>query len=144
RAVARAAAFTAALAEALAAEEPPRRGPADTKETPEMSQTISNVAKDNARAGVQAGHVQGGIRMAAGREGRVGRAAALAELAVRRRRAGTVGHPAEYTHRAAEPELTPARAALRSTGPQDVGAVTRGLRKVRGLVGDVAALSAGV
>lgn len=144
RAVARAAAFTAALAEALAAEEPPRRGPADTKETPEMSQTISNVAKDNARVGVQAGHVQGGIRMSAGREDPVDPAAAIAELAVRLRRARTAGQLDEDTYRAAEAELTTARETLRTTGPQDVGAVTLALKKVRGLVGDVAALSAEV
>ena len=109
-----------------------------------MSQTISNVAKDNARVGVQAGHVQGGIRMSAGREDPVDPAAAIAELAVRLRRARTAGQLDEDTYRAAEAELTTARETLRTTGPQDVGAVTLALKKVRGLVGDVAALSAEV
>lgn len=82
--------------------------------------------------------------MSAGREDPVDPAAAIAELAVRLRRARTAGQLDEDTYRAAEAELTTARETLRTTGPQDVGAVTLALKKVRGLVGDVAALSAEV
>ncbi|MFG2248168.1 5'-methylthioadenosine/S-adenosylhomocysteine nucleosidase [Spirillospora sp. NPDC048823] len=144
RAVANAAAFTTALAETLSAEEPQPREPADTKGTPMMSDTIRNVAKDNARVVVQAGHVHGGIRVSGEHGTPTDPAAAITELAVRLRQARTAGHLDEDTYRAAEAELAAARETLQTTDPQDVGAVTLALKKVRGLVGDVAALSAEV
>jgi 8-oxo-dGTP diphosphatase len=73
-----------------------------------------------------------------------GSAAAIIELALRLRQARTAGHLDEDTYRAAEAELAAARETLQTTDPQDVGAVTLALKKVRGLVGDVAALSAEV
>lgn len=143
RAVANAAAFATALAEALSAEET-THGTADTKGMPKVSETIHNVAKDNARVVVQAGHVHGGIRVTGGRESSTDPAAAIAQLAARLRQARAAGQLDEDTYRAAEAELAAAGETLRTTDPQDVGAVTLALKKVRGLVGDVAALSAEV
>lgn len=143
RAVANAAAFATALAETLATEEPQQREPADTKGTPKMSEANRNVAKDNARVVVQAGHVHGGIRVSGEQKSPADPAAAINELALRLRRARTA-HLDEDTYRAAEAKLAAARETLQTTDPQDVGAVTLALKKVRGLVGDVAALSAEV
>ncbi|MQY04557.1 5'-methylthioadenosine/S-adenosylhomocysteine nucleosidase family protein [Actinomadura macrotermitis] len=146
RAVANAAAFTRALAESLAAEEqdPDRHAATGTKRSSEMSGTIRNVAKDNARVGVQAGHVHGGIRMTGERRPPADPAEAVAGLAVLLQQARAADHLDEETYQAAQAELAAARETLRTTTPQDIGAVTLALKKVRGLVGDVAVLAAEV
>ncbi|MCW2900181.1 MAG: hydrolase [Streptosporangiaceae bacterium] len=146
RAVANAAAFTAALAKNLAADERDRDRleATGTKGSSQMSGTNRNIAKDNARVIVQAGHVQGGIRVSGEQAPPTDPDEAIAGLAARLQQARAAGHLDEDTYRAAQAELAAARETLQTTVPQDTGAVTLALKKVRGLVGDVAALAAEV
>lgn len=145
RAVANAAAFTAALAESLTTEEPNRERPETTGPTgsPRMTEAVRNVAKDNARVGVQAGHVHGGVQFSGEKAAPADPLEAIADLAARLERARDVGIIDEDTHHAARAELNGARDALRTT-PRNTRAVTLALKKVRGLVGDVAALASEV
>ncbi|GAA2449077.1 5'-methylthioadenosine/S-adenosylhomocysteine nucleosidase [Actinomadura vinacea] len=146
RAVANAAAFTTALAESLAAEELDRDrfDATGTTRSSEMSETIRNVAKDNARVIVQAGHVHGGVRVSGAQDSPTDPTEAIAGLTVRLQQARAAGHLDEDTYREAQAELATARETLRTTKPQDTGSVTLALKKVRGLVGDVATLAAEV
>ncbi|GAA0947085.1 5'-methylthioadenosine/S-adenosylhomocysteine nucleosidase [Actinocorallia libanotica] len=146
RAVANAAAFTTALAESLAAEarDHDRSTANGTRGNLEMSEMIHNVAKDNAQVGVQAGRVYGGIRVYGGQDAQTDPAEAIAALETRLQQAHAAEQLDENTYSAALEELATAREVLRSNGPQDMGTVTLALKKVRGLVGDVAALAAEV
>jgi 8-oxo-dGTP diphosphatase len=146
RAVANAAAFTLALAENLAGEEQDRaRSEAnDTKGSTDMTGTTRNVAKDNARVGVQAGQVYGGIHVSSERTAPTDPTKAIAGLAARLQQARTAGQLDEDTYQAAQAELAAASETLLTTTPQDMGAVTLALKKVRGLVAEVAILAAEV
>ncbi|MEU8302823.1 5'-methylthioadenosine/S-adenosylhomocysteine nucleosidase [Actinomadura sp. NPDC048955] len=146
RAVANAAAYTVALAENLAGEERDRaRSEAnDPKGSTDMPGTTRNVAKDNARVGVQAGQVYGGIHVSSERTAPADPAEAIAGLAARLQQARTSGQLDEDTYQAAQAELAAAGETLLTTAPQDMGAVTLALKKVRGLVADVAILAAEV
>lgn len=145
RAVANAAAFTAALAESLTTDEADHRRPETTGTTGsrQMDDTVRNIAKDNARVGVQAGHVHGGVQLSTGKAAQADPSAALADLIARLEQARDAGVIDDDTHRAARAELDDAREALHAT-PRYMGAVTLALKKVRGLVADVAALAAEV
>ncbi|WP_253880691.1 5'-methylthioadenosine/S-adenosylhomocysteine nucleosidase [Actinomadura rupiterrae] len=145
RAVANAAAFTAALAESLTADEANHREPETTGTTGshQMGDTVRNIAKGNARVGVQAGHVHGGVHLAAGDASQPDPSAALVELIARLDQARDAGVLDDDTHRAARAELDDAREALHAT-PPDTSRVTLALKKVRGLVADAAALAAEV
>ncbi|WP_026403258.1 5'-methylthioadenosine/S-adenosylhomocysteine nucleosidase [Actinomadura rifamycini] len=142
RAVANAAAFTTALAESLTADEPDRDQYQATETTgsSRMSEAVRNTANDHAIVGVQAGHVHGGVQISGEKAAPVDPSEAIAGLAARLERARDAGLIDEDTHRAARAELDGAREALRSS-PRDTRAVTLALKKVRGLVGDVAALA---
>ncbi|TNY36868.1 5'-methylthioadenosine/S-adenosylhomocysteine nucleosidase [Thermomonospora catenispora] len=152
RAVANAAAFSVALAENLAAEEENRDRDEETEKAGhaqmngQMNESVHNVAKDNARVVVQAGQVQvhGGIQLSGGQMPPADPAEAITRLADRLRQARAAGHLDEDTFQEAQTELVKARETLQTTVPPDTGAVTRTLKKVRGLVGDVAALAAEV
>jgi 8-oxo-dGTP diphosphatase len=146
RAVANAAAFTTAQAKSLAAEERDRDRFEATgmMGSSGMSGTNHNVAKDNARVIVQAGHVHGGIRVSGEQNSPTDPAEAIASLARLLQQARAAGHLDEDTYREAQAELAAARETLRTATPQDTSAVTLALKKVRGLVGDVAALAAEV
>jgi adenosylhomocysteine nucleosidase len=149
RAVAGAAAFIAALAEALAAEERDLSRPDATATVgrPKMGDTIRNVAKGNARVVVQAGQVHGGIQVSGQHtppDEPAEPATAIADLAVRLQQARAAGQLDEDTYQAAKAELAAAYETLRTTTPPDIGAVTLALKKARGLVGDVAVLAAEV
>ncbi|MFC5187188.1 5'-methylthioadenosine/S-adenosylhomocysteine nucleosidase [Actinomadura harenae] len=142
RAVANAAAFTAALAENLTTDEPNRQQP-ETTATPgssQMSEAVRNIAKGNARVGVQAGHVHGGVRIEGEKATLASPLEAIADLASRLEQARDAGLIDEDTFRAARAELDDAREALQTT-PQNTSAVALALKKLRGLVGDVAALA---
>lgn len=145
RAVVNAAAFTAALAESLTTDEANHRRPETTRTTGsrQMDDTVRNIAKDNARVGVQAGHVHGGVQLSTDKAAQADPSAALADLIARLEQARDAGVIDEDTHRAARAELDDAREALHAT-PRNLGAVTLALKKVRGLVADVAALAAEV
>jgi adenosylhomocysteine nucleosidase len=136
RAVANAADFTMALAGSLAAEDHDRS--TGRSETSGMNR---NVAKDNARVNVQAGQVHGGVWFTGPQGAATDPAEAISALAVRLRQARTAGDLDEDTYRAARAELDSARETLETA---DMGAATLALKKVRGLVGDVATLAAEV
>jgi adenosylhomocysteine nucleosidase len=136
RAVANAAAFATALAGELAADEPP----ATTRSTA-MPETNRNIAKDNARVGVQAGTVYGGIRNNPEPNSADDLAEVLAGLRDHLQKARIAGHLDEDTYEAAEAELSTADEALRAKAP---GKVVLALKKLGGLVADLASLAAEV
>ncbi|WP_311931642.1 5'-methylthioadenosine/S-adenosylhomocysteine nucleosidase [Microbispora sp. H11081] len=144
RAVANAAAFAAALAEEIAAED--RDGGWLTKTAakgstmPEQGTTY-NIARDNARVGVQAGVVHGGVRFGPDPGDPADLEQALAALRARLERTYADGRLDEDTYAAAEAELTVANEALRSKAPQSKSRLTLALKKLRGLVGDVGELA---
>ncbi|MEV0402204.1 5'-methylthioadenosine/S-adenosylhomocysteine nucleosidase [Actinoallomurus sp. NPDC050550] len=145
RAAANAAAFAAALAEELAAEEHDDTQPAvpDTERSPAMHKT-RNIAQDNARVMVQAGTVHGGIRISPEPIPPTDLAEALSGLRARLQQARAAGHLDEDTYTAAEAELTEADDALKANTPQSRGRLVLALKKLRGLIGDVADLAAEV
>lgn len=105
---------------------------------------IRNVAKDNARVMVQAGTVHGGIRIGHQPDPPTDIAAALADIRTHLHRARAAGRLDEETHSAAEAELTVAEEALRTDTPQSRGRLVLALKKLHGLVADVAELAAAV
>ncbi|GAA3429422.1 5'-methylthioadenosine/S-adenosylhomocysteine nucleosidase family protein [Streptosporangium sandarakinum] len=143
RAVANAAAFAVSLAEELAVEaRDDARGATTETRRPTMPETIRNVAKGNARVGVQAGTVYGGIRITSEPAPPADLAGALADFRTRLQRARAAGHLDDDTYTAAEEELAVADKALETDTPQSRGILTLALKKLRGLIGDVAELAA--
>lgn len=144
RAVANAAAFAAALAEELASEEQGGDQPMATKtmRSPAMRETTQNIALGNARVGVQAGVVHGGVRINLQANPSAELAEALADFRVRLQRAWEAGRLDEDTYAAAQAELTVAEEALETNRPESTSRLTVALKKVRGLIGDVAELAA--
>ncbi|MGW4422490.1 5'-methylthioadenosine/S-adenosylhomocysteine nucleosidase family protein [Streptosporangium sp. NPDC004631] len=143
RAVANAAAFAAVLAEELAAEGRDDQSSATgTGRSTVMEETTRNVAKGNARVGVQAGTVNGGIRISLGSNPPADLGEALVGFRARLQRARAAGHLDEDTYVAAEAELTAADEALETDTLQSKGRLTLALKKLRGLIGDVADLAA--
>ncbi|MEU0519410.1 5'-methylthioadenosine/S-adenosylhomocysteine nucleosidase [Streptosporangium sp. NPDC006007] len=135
RAVANAATFAAALAEELSTEAPTTRSSA-------MPETTKNIATGNARVGVQAGTVHGGVWITP----EVSRPADLPEALVgfrnRLQQAWAAGRLDEATYKAAEAELVAADQALETETPDRKNTLTLVLKKLRGLVCDVADLAA--
>ncbi|MEZ0073158.1 adenosylhomocysteine nucleosidase [Planotetraspora sp. GP83] len=146
RAVANAAAFAAALAEEIAAEEKDG-GWLATKTTARGSampghEVPYNIARDSARVGIQAGIVHGGIRIGHDPSQPTDLAEALAGFRAQLQRARADGHLDEETYEAAEAELTVADEALKAKTPQSKGRLKLALKKLRGLISDVADLAA--
>ncbi|GAA1738391.1 5'-methylthioadenosine/S-adenosylhomocysteine nucleosidase [Nonomuraea bangladeshensis] len=135
RAVANAATFAAALAEELSTE-----GPITRSST--MPETTTNIAKGNAHVGVQAGTVHGGIWITPDTPRPTDLPEALAGFRSRLWQAWADGRLDEATYKAAEAELVAADQALETKTPDRKSALTLALKKLRGLVGDVAALAA--
>ena len=105
-----------------------------------MPETTRNIAKDNARVGVQAGTVNGGIHVSGERHSPADLAQALVALRARLREAREAGHLDDETYAAAAAELSVADEELRSRSPSGRGRLILALKKVRGLIGDVADL----
>ncbi|MFB9837777.1 5'-methylthioadenosine/S-adenosylhomocysteine nucleosidase family protein [Actinoallomurus acaciae] len=141
RAAANAAAFAAVLADELADDVAgePTGGPAERSGMPE---TVRNIAQGNARVGVQAGTVYGGIRMGSEPIPPDDPGEALADFRAHLRRARSDGHLDEDTYEAVEAELTAADEALATNTPQGGKKLTLALKKARGLIADVPALAA--
>ncbi|WP_440068986.1 5'-methylthioadenosine/S-adenosylhomocysteine nucleosidase [Streptosporangium sp. OZ121] len=135
RAVANAATFAAALAKELSTE-----GPATRSST--MPETNTNIAKGNAQVGVQAGSVNGGIWTTPETSRPANLPQALADFRSRLWQAWADGHLDEATYKAAEVELVAADQALETETPDRRNTLTLALKKLRGLVGDAAALAA--
>jgi adenosylhomocysteine nucleosidase len=146
RAVANAAAFAAVLAEDLAAEEQDdsQSMATGTMRISAMRETTRNIAKGNARVGVQAGTVYGGIRITNEPNSTADLAEALAGFRAQLQRARAASLLDEDTYTAAKAELTVADKALQMNTAQSKGRLMLALKKVRGLIGDVAELAAEV
>jgi len=135
RAVANAATFAAALAEELFTEGP-------TTRSSTMPETTRNIATGNARVGVQAGTVHGGVWITPETPRPADLPEAVAGFRSRLRQAWADGRLDEATYKAAEAELVVADQALETETPDRKNVLTLALKKLRGLVGDVADLAA--
>ncbi|MGI5272433.1 purine phosphorylase [Nonomuraea sp. CA-218870] len=141
KAAASAAAFAAALAQELAVEHEHHPG----REARDMSQSVRNVARDNARVGVQAGHIQGDVVIGHPPLGRTADPAAqLAELRDRLVRARQAQEVDEDTFTAAEEEIAVAAESLAESTQRGRSKAMIALRKLRGLLAEVAELAAHV
>ncbi|MGW0803292.1 5'-methylthioadenosine/S-adenosylhomocysteine nucleosidase family protein [Nonomuraea sp. NPDC002799] len=144
RAAANAAAFAAALAQELAVadENPPAN---KAREAKGMTDRVRNIARDNARVGVQAGHIHGDVTIGRPPQTQAADPAAqLAELRERLARARKAQEVDEDTFAAAEEEIAVAAESLsESTGAGRSKAVIA-LKRLRGLLADVAELAAHV
>ncbi|MDG6101405.1 5'-methylthioadenosine/S-adenosylhomocysteine nucleosidase [Dactylosporangium aurantiacum] len=146
RAVANAAAFAVALAEQLSAE---RR--ADQRVSVEanrrsagMGPTFNNTAKDNARVGMQVGVVEGDVHASPAAAGAIELSVQLADLRAAVERAREHGRLDEDTYAAARAELDVATEAADAPAPQRRAPLLMALRRLGGLVGDLADLAAKV
>ena len=146
RAMANAAAFAMVLAGHLAAEERhrDRRGAAGADGSGVLRDTTRNIAKGNARVGVQAGVVHGDIWITREPNPPADPAEAIADLRSRIRAALAAGRLDEDTCAAAEAELAAADAALRTDTTPSRSRLVIALKKVHGLLVDVADLASAV
>ncbi len=147
RAVANAAAFAAALAEELSADigrvdaAEPGIGRTPIMQTPQ--QNIRIIASEGAQVGAQTGIVHGDVHIGvAGERAPVDLPTALLRFRAHLDDAHTAGDVDAETYTAAEAELHEADIALQADSPATRGALLMALKKVRGLVGDVADLAA--
>ncbi|MEN3534465.1 5'-methylthioadenosine/S-adenosylhomocysteine nucleosidase [Microbispora sp. ZYX-F-249] len=145
KAVVNAAAFATVLAEELArgSQHGQPAGIGNAEDKP-MSGEIRNVAGGNAWVGVQAGHIYGDVSLGRSPESGLDPVAQLADLHARLRRARTAGEVDEDTFAAAQEELTVVSEALEASTEQGKSRAMIALKKVRGLLMDVADLAAKV
>jgi adenosylhomocysteine nucleosidase len=151
RAAANAAAFATALAEAIAAEDERGRWTGMTRATATRAYegvhrvpagvTYQNVARGDARVGIQVGQVHGDVNYTVEQSRPADLAQALAGFRSRLRSARADGRVDEATFAAAEDELAIADDALRAETPQGKGRLTLALKRLRGLLGDAADLA---
>ncbi|WP_018640221.1 5'-methylthioadenosine/S-adenosylhomocysteine nucleosidase family protein [Parafrankia elaeagni] len=146
RAVANAASFAVALAEELAVDigkadaAETRIGRRSTMQVP--NQNIRNTASGNAQVGVQAGAIHGGVTIGAtGERVPADLPAALVGFRTDLQNARSAGTVDEDTYEAAAAELAAADEALQTDSPANRRALLVALKKVRGLIGDVADLT---
>ncbi|GIH95909.1 5'-methylthioadenosine/S-adenosylhomocysteine nucleosidase [Planobispora siamensis] len=144
KAAANAAAFAVALARELAAEH--ENHPATKRREAEgMTDRVKNVARDNARVGVQAGHIHGNVTVGHPSEPQAADPAIqLAELRDRLARARKAQEVDEETFAAAEEEITAAAESLSESTEQGRSKAVIALKRLRGLLADVAELAAHV
>ncbi|MGW0195427.1 5'-methylthioadenosine/S-adenosylhomocysteine nucleosidase family protein [Nonomuraea sp. NPDC003201] len=144
KAAANAAAFAVALAQELAVEH--ENHPASkAREANSMSDSVKNVARDNARVGVQAGHIHGNITIGhPPQTPAADPAAQLAELRDRLARARKAQEVDEDTFTAAEQEIAVAAESLSESTEAGRSKAVIALKKLRGLLADVAELAAHV
>ncbi|WP_438803334.1 5'-methylthioadenosine/S-adenosylhomocysteine nucleosidase [Frankia gtarii] len=141
RAVFNAAAFAAALADELATDD--RLDDQQTMRSSTMPGTNQNIARGNARVGVQAGIVYGGIRLVPGEQpAPASMADALADLRTQLRQAQSAGQMDNATYTAAQTELSVADNAVAADTPDSRNTLILALKRLRGLVADVADLTA--
>ncbi|MEV5410014.1 5'-methylthioadenosine/S-adenosylhomocysteine nucleosidase [Thermopolyspora sp. NPDC052614] len=154
RAAANAAAFAAALAEAIGAEDERGRWPktaggtamrvredAHEGDRHPAGVTYHNVAQGNAQVGIQVGQVHGDINYSVGQSRPEDLVQALTKFRSLLRRARADGRLDEETFAAAEEELAIADDALRAETPQSKGKLTLALKRLRGLLADAADLA---
>ncbi|MEO3929316.1 5'-methylthioadenosine/S-adenosylhomocysteine nucleosidase [Micromonosporaceae bacterium B7E4] len=142
RAVGHAAAFAAALAQELVTD-----GAADQPEPVEkvgrapMSMTNRNIASGNARVGVQAGQVYGSVTIGSESGPAIDLRSAVADLRKLLNRAHRDGRLDKVTYAAAEAEVDTANECLKEDTPESRSILVVTLKRLRGLVADVAELA---
>lgn len=102
----------------------------------------TNIATGNARVGVQAGHIHGDVNIGLGPGRPTDLAASIADLRHGLKRAHLDGRLDEETYAAAESELNAATDCLREGSAGGKGGLLVALKRLRGLVADVAELAA--
>ncbi|MEU6717319.1 5'-methylthioadenosine/S-adenosylhomocysteine nucleosidase [Nonomuraea sp. NPDC046802] len=139
RAVANAAAFATALAQELTLD--PDHTPA--KGAP-MTENVRNIARDNSRVGLQAGRIYGNVSINESAKPVLDPAAQLAELRDRLRKALKAQEVDEPTYAAAEEEIAVAGESLSERTERGRNKAVIALKRLRGLLADVAELAAHV
>jgi adenosylhomocysteine nucleosidase len=143
RAAANAATFAIALAEELVRNRQDGRPTNMTGKArgAAMSETVRNIAKGNARVGVQAGQIYGNVWIGTGSDAPPSLAAQIADFQTRLRRARMAGELDESTYAAAEEQLTVVTESLTTGAVQDKNTLMVAFKKLRGLISDVADLA---
>ncbi|PZM96881.1 MAG: purine phosphorylase [Actinobacteria bacterium] len=145
RAVTHAAAFAAALARELVADTVAAQR--DTSTRPHITErgglmAYTNIATGNARVAIQAGQIYGNVTVGTAPERPPDLLTALAELRDMLKRAHRDGELDEATYEAAQAELDVVADCLRADTPRSRRTLLVALRRLRGLVADVADLAA--
>jgi 8-oxo-dGTP diphosphatase len=107
-----------------------------------MRSTNRNIATGNARVGVQAGHIHGDVNIGLGPDRPTDLTASIADLRHGLKRAHLDGRLDEGTYAAAESELNAATDCLREGSSEGKSGLLVALKRLRGLVADVAELAA--
>ncbi|MEJ3748270.1 5'-methylthioadenosine/S-adenosylhomocysteine nucleosidase [Actinomycetes bacterium KLBMP 9797] len=147
RAVANAAAFATALADELARElsHGGPSGPTARRSGGDMGDSTTNIAKGNARVGVQAGRVVGPVTVGhAPQPVDDDLADELADLRLLMKKARAAGELDESTYTAAKHELDIVTESLPPSSEQGRNTVLTSLKKLRGLLMDLTELAAKV
>jgi adenosylhomocysteine nucleosidase len=139
-AAANAAAFAAALAEEMHVENSAAEASRPRRST-EMGATNTNIATGNARVGLQANQISGGVRIGLDLAAPPELAAEIAALRDRLKRANIAGEVDDATFEAAQAELDVVTQHLSDDAAADRGKVVVALKRLRGLVNDVADLA---
>ncbi|MET7459594.1 5'-methylthioadenosine/S-adenosylhomocysteine nucleosidase [Nonomuraea sp. NPDC005501] len=144
KAAANAAAFAVALAQELAVEH--ENHPASkAREVRGMSDSVKNVARDNARVGVQAGQIHGNVTIGHPSQAKAADPVTqLAELRDRLARARKAQKVDDDTFTAAEDEIAVAAESLSESTEEGRSKAVIALKRLRGLLADVAELAAHV
>ena len=143
RAARHAAAFAAALAQELVKNpQTPTTSDTDSDRSAPVRVTNRNVANGNARVGIQAGQIEGGVVIGADADRPPNLAASLGELRRDLKQAHRDGGLDNDTYEAAEAELDTAAECVREGVAGSRSRLLLALRRLRGLVGEVAELAA--
>ncbi|MEV4109281.1 5'-methylthioadenosine/S-adenosylhomocysteine nucleosidase [Nonomuraea sp. NPDC049695] len=146
RAVANAAAFATALAAELAQEPHHKRRTASARkaECDPMTESVRNIARGHARVGLQAGAIYGNVSVGQPPEPAADAAVLLAELREELTRARTAGRVDQDTFAAVEEELGIVAESLSTDTQQGENRAMIALKRLRGLLMDVAELASKV
>jgi adenosylhomocysteine nucleosidase len=141
RAAANAAGFATALAQELSAEDASgARRTADGTPAERVTMTHQNIAAGSARVGVQAGQIYGTVTV--GGDVPFDLATAMTDLRGRLHQANRDGRLDDETYAAAEKELDVAIECLQTGAARNKSTLVMALKRLRGLVADVAELAA--
>lgn len=109
-----------------------------------MTGGVRNIARGNARVGVQAGNLYGNVSIGQPPETELNPAAQLAELRDKLRRALKAQEVDEATFSAAEEEIVVATESLSENTAHSRNKAMIALKRLRGLLADVGALASHV
>jgi len=143
RAAVNASAFAVAVAVELATEQRPDDAPREREPTRSPPQgNVYNIATGDARVGLQAGQVIGDIRITPERVAPTDLAALIAEFRLELGQARRAGLLDESTYEAAQAELERVTQSLSPATEQNHSKLMVALKRLRGLIADVADLAA--